>query len=137
MKTLINSFVISHVDYCNSLFVGLPDYQLYRIQRILNGAARLIYKLPKYFHITDTLKSLHWLPIKQRIEYKLILQVYKCINGLAPSYLCDLIVQKQSHYGLRSQSLLVPRIKHKTLGERAFAYKGPWLWNSLPAELCS
>ena len=80
----LNAFVISHVDYCNSLLIGLPDYQLYRIQRILNGAARLIYKLPKHSHITDTLKSLHWLPIKQRIEFKLILQVYKCLNGLAP-----------------------------------------------------
>ena len=84
MKTLFNAFVISRDDYCNSLLIGLPDYQLYRTQRILNGAARLIYKLPKHSHITDTLKSLHWLPIKQRIEFKLILQVYKCLNGLAP-----------------------------------------------------
>ena len=135
LKTLINAFVISHIDYCNSLLIGLPDYQLQRIQRILNGAARLIHNLPKFSHITVALKSLHWLPINKRIEFKIILQVFKCLKGLAPNYLCELITVNRSHYNLRSNRLIVPRIKHKTLGERAFAYKGPWLWNSLPHEV--
>ena len=136
-KTLINAFVISHIDYCNSLLVGLPDYQLARVQRIMNGAARLIFCLPKFCHISDTLRSLHWLPVKERVEFKLILQVFKCLKGLAPNYLIDMITVRSSAYNLRSQTrivLHVPRIHHR-IGERAFVYKGPWLWNRLPAEL--
>ena len=128
-------FVFSHIDYCNSLLNGLPAYQLNRIQKILNGAARIIFKLPKRSHISSFLKSLHWLPVRERIEFKIILQVFKCLKGQAPMYLCKLINTKQSHYRLRSTKLHIPWIKHTTLGERAFAYKGPWLWNSLPQNL--
>ena len=88
----------------------------------------------------DLLKSLHWLPVQQRIEYKVLLLCFKAIHGLAPDYLSSLLTQHVPIRCLRSgyQKLLtVPRTKSKTYGVRAFSSAAPRLWNSLPAELRS
>ena len=83
-KKIIHAFVTSGLDNLNSLLINLPDYQIKKLQYIQNNAARLIAKLKKSDHITPTLINLHWLPISQRIEYKLLLLVFKCIIGKAP-----------------------------------------------------
>ena len=86
-ETLIHAFVSSRVDYCNSLLYGLPTYQLHKLQRVQNAAARLIFRESRYCHVSPLLFNLHWLPVKFRIDFKILLLTYKAINGLAPFYL--------------------------------------------------
>ena len=138
-KTLIHAFVTSHLDYCNSLLAGIPQYQLQRLQKVLNAAARLIYQSPRHSHITPILVSLHWLPVKFRVDFKIALLVYKALNGSAPSYISALLSPKSaSKYDLRSddQDLhQVPATKLKTVGDRAFTSAAPRIWNTLPLEI--
>ena len=139
-EKLVHAFVTSRIDYCNSLLYGLPAKQLDKIQRVQNTAARIIFRLPKFCHITPTLFSLHWLPIRYRIDFKICLLTFKAIHGFAPSYLCELITVKESQRNSRRSSsellLRMPsRITKKTLGDRAFQVSAPCLWNSLPGEL--
>ena len=140
-ESLIHAFITSHLDYANSLLVGLPKCHTDRLQRILNSAARLVFQLPKYSHVTGLLRELHWLPMRARIEFKILLLTFKAIHGLAPKYLTDaLSVQKPSRYSLRSSNtinLVTPMAKRKTMGDRAFAVAGPRLWNKLPAHIKS
>jgi len=85
--TLVTSLVLSRLDYCNSVHAGLPASILAPLQRVLHAAARLVNGLRPHDHVSPTLKELHWLPIKQRVDYKLCLLVYKVVVGHAPSYL--------------------------------------------------
>lgn len=138
-KTLVHAFVTSHLDYCNSLLFGLPNYQYDRLQKVLNAAARVIFLIPKFHHITPTLIYLHWLPIKFRIQFKILLLVYKCLHNKAPKYLSDLIIIKTpGRYNLRKNQqthLMVPQTNRISFGDRSFACAGPMLWNLLPMEL--
>jgi len=86
-KILVHAFVTSHLDICNSLLFGLPAYQQDRLQKVLNAAAWVICFIPKHDHITPTLIKLHWLPVKQRIDFKIALLVFKAVNGLSPVWL--------------------------------------------------
>ncbi len=89
----------------------------------------------KYDHITPILQSLHWLPIKFRISYKILLLAYKAVNDLAPAYLTNLLSRYNPTRSLRSQNsglLVVPSIAKSTKGGRTFSYLAPKLWNSLP-----
>ena len=140
-KALVHALITSRVDYCNSLLCGLPATQLNKIQRVLNAAARLVCRSPRYCHITPLVYNLHWLPVNLRIRFKVLLFVFKAIHGIAPSYISDLIfVKPNSSYNLRSSSagilLAFPARKTKrTLGDRSFSVAAPTLWNELPREL--
>ena len=138
-KVLIHAFVTSHLDYCNSLLCGIPQYQYSRLQRILNAAARLVCLVPKFNHITPVLYDLHWLPVFYRIKFKIILLVHRSLFGTAPTYLKNLLKFKNStSYSLRSNDnleLQVPRTCCKSFGDRAFSHAGPSLWNELPSHL--
>ena len=138
--SLIHAFITSKLDYCNSLLYSLPTIHINKIQRVQHAAARLVTNTPRICHITPILKDLHWLPIKYRIEFKIVLLPFKCLYGLAPQYLVDLIaVAAESRYNLRSRNapLLVPANARclPALGDRAFQSAAPKLWNSLPAEI--
>jgi len=74
-KTLIHAFVSSHLDYCNALLFGLPIYQLDRLQKVQNAAARVIFRIAKFDHTTPALIDLHWLPVLFRVQLKLLLFV--------------------------------------------------------------
>ena len=87
--TLVHAFVNSRLDYCNSLLFNIGKGLLERLQGIQNAAARLVTGSRKYDHITPVLRSLHWLPIHQRIDFKIATLVYKCLHGLTPPYLAD------------------------------------------------
>jgi len=103
----------------------------------MNTAARIVTRLHKRDHITPTLRALHWLSIEQRINYKILLFVYRSIHNSAPLYLSNLIHRQQNQRNLRSSShlkLLVPKT-HNSYGDRAFSVIGPKLWNSLPTHL--
>ncbi|KAK3730942.1 hypothetical protein QZH41_008835, partial [Actinostola sp. cb2023] len=125
-KTLIHAFVTSHIDYCNSLLYGLPQYQFDRLQRVLNAVARVTCLIPKYPHISPVLAQLHWLPVRYRVTYKIALIVFKALNGLTPKYVADMLtVKPPGRYLLRSDSRLLlttPKTRSKTLGDRAFSH---------------
>ena len=136
-KILVHAFVTSHLDYCYSLFCGLPQSQYDRLQRVLHAAARVVCLIPKFDHITPVLIGLHWLPVRYRVIFKILLLVYKALHANAPPYISDLLIPKHS-YSLRSNEqnlLIVPKTMRKTFGERAFAKAGPFLWNELPADI--
>ena len=85
---LICAFVLSRLDYCNSLMVGLPDNKIYKLQQVQNNAARLVSRTTKRDHITPILKDLHWLPVKSRIEYKILSIVFQAqYDPLFPNYI--------------------------------------------------
>ena len=123
----------------NALLFGLPASQLSRLQMIQNNAARLVTGTPRYEHISPVLHKLHWLPVEKRIMFKVLLQVYKIVNHLAPVYLTELIEKQAAPRSLRSATapghmLAVPRT-HTAWGDRSFHKAAPQLWNALPVHL--
>ncbi len=128
-EILIHAFMTLRLDYHNALLGGCSGCS------VQNAAARVLTRTRKYDHIGPVLSTLHWLPIKHRIDFKILLITYKALNGLAPQYLSELL----SHYSpprpLRSQNsgvLIIPRISKSTAGGRSFFYLVPKLWNNLP-----
>ena len=91
LEIVIHAFITSRLDYCNSLYLGLPQSLISRLQIVQNAAARLLTGSKKWEHITLVLASLHWLPVQQRIIFKTVLMVFKAIHGQAPSYISDLL----------------------------------------------
>ncbi len=137
-EKLVHAFMTSRLDYCNALLGGCPASSINKLQVVQNAAARVLTRSRKYDHITPILQSLHWLPIKFRISYKILLLAYKALNGLAPAYLTSLLSRYNPSRSLRSQNsglLVVPRIAKSTKGGRAFSYLAPKLWNSLPDNI--
>ena len=104
LKTLASSFILSKLDYCNSLFKNLNKCQIEKLQKLQNFAAKTIMKKSLYDHVTPCLVHLHWLPIKYRIDYKIAVLTFKCINGLAPDYLAELIQTYEPSRNLRSST---------------------------------
>ena len=140
VQILVNAFVTSRLDYCNSLLYGPPATQLNKLQRVQNAAARLICNISRFDHISPILFELHWLPIKYRINFKILLITYKALHGLAPNYITELLnVKPLSRNNLRSDGELFlqrPTIKSSaTLGDCSFALAARMLWNELPTEI--
>ena len=136
-RTLVQAFVISRLDYGNSLLYGVKQSLIKKIQLVQNSAARLVSLSSRYNHITPVLKTLHWLPIEARIIFKILVICFKCLHGEGPEYLSDLLVSYHPTRGLRSSSqcnLVVPRSVSKA-GDRAFGVFAPKLWNELPMHL--
>ena len=135
---LVHAFITCRLDNGNALLFGLPKYQIQRLQSIQNCAARLVKRHSKFDRASPLLFELHWLPVEQRITFKILLFVFKSLNGLAPFYLSDLISTYVPSRSLRSASLSllhVPRSNQKTYGDRAFAVAAPRLWNALPIQM--
>ena len=140
-ETLVHAFVSSKLDYCNSLLYGLPDKEISKIQRVHNSAARLVTKTRRADHITPILRKLHWLSVRKRFVFKILLFTYKILNGLAPCYLAELINLRQPIRCLRSNNdhlrLHIPVSRTKSYGGRGFSSCALALWNSLPLDVRS
>ncbi len=134
-EILIHAFMTSRLDYCNALLGGCFACLINKLQMVQNAAARVLTRTRKYEHISPVLSTLHWLPTKHRIDFKILLITYKALNGLAPQYLSELLSHYSPSRPLRSQNsghLIIPRISKSTAGGRSFSYLAPKLWNNLP-----
>ena len=126
-----------------SLLLSAPIVQLDRLQSVLNAAARLIYRRRKFDHVSPLLKELHWLPVPERITFRLAVLAYRCQHNTAPRYLTAQL-QQASNIGYRqrlrsssSAKLDGPRTEHVTIGGRAFSSTAAQTWNSLPTAVQS
>ena len=131
----MHAFVSSKLDVNNGLLYDVTA----PMQKVQNSAARLICGIKKRDHITPTLRELHWLPVKCRIEFKILLTCFKARCGIAPSYLSCLLKNQTRARQTRSSSselLIVPRSK-TGYGDRSFSVAAPKLWNRLPLEIRS
>ena len=141
-QSLVVSLVLTKLDYGNATLTGLPAYQYRRLQSVLNAAARLIYRRRRFDHVTSLLRELHWLKSSERVAYKLAVTFYRCLHGLAPSYLAQRVrhVAELDRHRLRSSSsndVIIPTTRLVTVGDRAFTAAGSRLWNSLPPDIGS
>ena len=141
LLTLLRALVVSKVDYCNSVLAGISSAQLQRLQSVLNAAARLVFSARKSEHTTPLLRELHWLKVPERIQFRLCVLAYRCLNGTAPSYLAETLQKaadvdsRQRLRSAASSTLVVPPTRRATLGDRAFPVAAARAWNSLPPSV--
>ena len=139
-QSLVIALVLSRLDYCYSVLVGLPASLIQRLQSVQNAAARLIYSTRRSEHITDALISLHWLRVQEQIVAVL---TYRAVHGTAPPYLSSeltRVADVTTRRTLRSSStdqLIVPSHRLSTVGATAFPVAGAYIWNGLPADVTS
>ncbi|KAK3101096.1 hypothetical protein FSP39_000910 [Pinctada imbricata] len=139
-EILVLSLVISHLDYCNVILYGIAQSEINKMQRIQNMCAKLVLNRRKFDSSSEALYDLHWLPIKARITFKILIIVYNCSINQAPAYLTDLLIIQRPNPRLRSAKsaegcYLVPSNKHKTFSDRGFSTIGPKLWNNIPLDI--
>ena len=139
--TLVSAFILSRIDYCNSLLFASTHGVISHLQRIQNYAARVILRLPKSSSITIHLKSLHWLPVKVRSNYQIACLCYHCHSSTAPSYVTGMLHRKPLHTrNTRSSSYTMPLLNRHahskaTLGDRSFSFASSSVWNSIPNDV--
>ncbi|KAK7092145.1 hypothetical protein V1264_009742 [Littorina saxatilis] len=138
-KTLVSSYILSRLDYGNSVLIGCPQSVIHPLQRVQNSAARLVCKAPRSQSCSPLLKKLHWLPVELRIQYKCCCICYKIISGSAPSYLSDLFTLYTPSRSLRSsvdtRIFRLSSFSRKQHGQRAFSHSAAVAWNSLPYSI--
>ena len=135
----VRALVTSRLDYSNSLLYGTSKKEINRLQRLQNHAAKLIFNAPKYDHASPYLQELHWLPVMERIEFKILVFVFKYFTGCAPSYIEDIIFRyRPSRSGLRSsldtRIIFKPRT-HLVAANKVFYAAAPTLWDNLPHNI--
>jgi len=138
-KTLVHVFVSCCLDYCNSLFFGISERLMNRLQSVQNAPARLVTGTRRSDHISPVLRQLHWLPVRQHIDFKVATFVHQSLSGISLQYLADdcRLVADARERRLRStasRTCVVTRT-YSTFGDRAFRAADPGLWNSLPSHL--
>jgi hypothetical protein len=133
--SIANAFVQSRLDYCNSLYFGLPKRSIYRLQKVQNCLARVVSCSSRLARITPVLKSLHWLPINFRINFKICLITHRLLSFNQPLYLSSVLSNRSNSHSVRSSSFspfLIPSFRKQSAGYRSFSFAAPHLWNHLP-----
>jgi len=133
------AIVLSRLDYCNALLSGTTVANVTRLQRLQDRLVRAVLRLPYRSNVSSARASLHWLPVRQRIDFKVALLAYTVRATCEPAYLAELLVERVAPRNLRSSSevsLQVPRTRNKRR-TRAFSSAAPLLWNSLPSHIRS
>jgi hypothetical protein len=137
-QTLVHAMVTSRLDFMNAIYHNINKSEMTKLQKVQNAAARVVLMAPRRSHATELLYKLHWLPIEQRIKYKILTITFKCINGRGPEYLEEMLRPYVCvKPGLRSEdglSLVEPKTI-RTIGTRAFCVAAPSFWNRLPKEM--
>ena len=138
-KTLIQCFFISRLDYASCLLSGLPKYKIAYLQKLQNSAARIIFQKSRFDSAHHLLYDLHWLPVQFRIDFRILVYVFKCLNNAAPEYLSELIIKAEHTRTLRSSSKikLVQPKDITSYGHRAFSSYAPTIWNIIPTSIQS
>ena len=137
-ERIVHAFVTSRLDLNNALLTGIAGDTVTKLQSVHNIAARVITRTHVRDHITPILMDLHWLPVRWRIHYKVLLQVYKAQHGLAPNYISEPLQPCQPSRALRSATdshLLLEPMTRSSWGDRAFSKAAPVLWNALPRSI--
>jgi hypothetical protein len=130
LQILVQSIIVSRIDNCNSLLYGVLARHLNKLQKLQNACAKLIFGKKRNEHVTPLLHDLHWLPIRQRIVFKILLFVFKFYQNTAPLYIMESLSKSE-----RNEFMLnVPRTSTH-YGDRAFSSCGPRLWNALPLPI--
>ena len=123
LKILTSAYILSKLDYCNSLLINIPKIQEKRLNKIINHTCRLIYKFPKRTHITLYRKKLKFLTFKHRSIYKILTIIHTALKTDIPKYMSDSIKLK-----LKSNL----RSSNKKLLKQDITNNFPQLWNKLP-----
>ena len=138
-KILVQALILSKLDYCNSLLLGTPKYNIAKLRRIQNMSCRMIHQLPKYSTINTYLAQLHWLKMQGRITYKVATIMFKCRNNIAPAYLSEMVISQLPHTrGLRSANrglLYTTKSRSEFVHSSSLKSMGPRIWNTLPAKI--
>ncbi|XDV52058.1 hypothetical protein PO909_020836, partial [Leuciscus waleckii] len=119
LEIILHAFISTRLDYCNSVFTFLNKSALNKLQMVQNSAARLLTGAPRRSHITPVLLALHWLPVKFRIDLKIVVLTFRALNSQAPQYIKDLLSPYSSSRTLQSSGqnlLMVPKTRCKTRG---------------------
>ena len=138
IEQLVHAFITSRLDFCNALLSGVLQQHIKKLQRVQSAAARVICNIPTRESVTAALRNLHWLPVKFRIDYKVLVMTYRALHGQAPPYISDLLSDYMPNMNCRSRHLrllTVPDTRYKTIGDRAFSVYAPSRWNRLPTQL--
>ena len=137
--TLVLGLCISHLDYANALYYGLPDKTISHLQMVQTMCANLTLKKSKYDSTREALAQLHWLLIKQKINFKIATITHKWLYGTAPQYLKDLLILAPTPRSLRSFNdktrLIIPFTKCNTFAAQSFSISAPSVWNQLSMSL--
>ena len=134
---LMNAFVFSTMYYCSTVWANTSQRNIKKLQLVQNFAARIVLGFKKFDHISQGIKSLNWLTVKERLYFNDAVMVFKCVNNLVPEYLANMFVPRSRIHSrvTRSCNLLhIPRGRLSS-GQRAFTYRGCKLWNNLPNDL--
>ena len=131
---IVTAFVLTKMDYCNSLLANITQKEMNRLQKLINSSVRFIYNLRKRTHVTEYAKKAHILPASFRVKYKLCCIVHKIVNGMAPAYLSELLKPKVIHRSnLRSENdyfLMEPQKPCNDISHKMTEY-----WNNLPYDI--
>ena len=135
--------MVTKVDYCSSVLSGISGQLLQRLQSVFNAAAGLVFSARKSEHITPLLRELHWLNVPERIHFQLCVLEYRCIIGMAPSYLAEILHltadlgSRRCLWSAAMPTLVIPSTRRTTLGDRAFPVTAAQAWNALPSYVRS
>ena len=139
LNQLYSSLILSHIDYCNTVWGTCTKSNLIKLQRCQNRYARLVLNADFYTPKHELMNRLGWQDVEQRIKFKYAVETYKTLNGMNPRYMNNLISNRFTHYRTRFASncpLFIPKPK-TDFKKRSFSYVAPSIFNKIPPSVQS